>query len=111
MTATIVPHHGHKRFYELLKQMEELQDRKNANYASEEDPLSNLRQCEKFGVPASLGVMVRMSDKFSRLQRLMSGEPDLVGESIKDTLFDMAVYCLLDIILIEEEEERGKKGN
>lgn len=97
---------GHPRFYELIKQMEDLHDRKNANYAEDENPLSNLRECEKFGIPASHGVMVRMSDKWSRLTQLMNGKQDMVGESIKDTLMDMAVYSLLLTILIEEDEAK-----
>jgi Nucleotide modification associated domain 1 len=106
---TIVPRHGHARFYTLLKEMEDLHNRKNANYSSDSDPLSNLKECEKFGIPAHVGVMVRITDKISRVQQLLLGKPDLVGESIKDTLFDMAVYSLLAIILIEEKENHGSE--
>lgn len=84
-------HRGHPRFYELIEQMKELHDRKNANYAEDTNPLSNFQECVKFGVPAHLGTMVRMSDKWSRLTQLMKGKKDEVGESIKDTLMDMAV--------------------
>ena len=96
---------GHKRFYELLKVMEDIHDRKNDNYAKDSDPLSNLRMCQEFGVKPSLGTMVRMSDKWSRLVQLMNGKPDLVGENIKDTLLDLSIYCLLEHILLEEEEK------
>lgn len=97
---------GHPRFYELLKEMEDLHDRKNNNYSTENDPLSNLRQCEEFGVRAPLGTMVRMADKWSRLVQLMNGKPDLVGESLKDTLIDLSVYCLLEVVLLEEEVKK-----
>ena len=97
---------GHPRFYELLDIIADLHDRKNANYAKDGDPLSNFRMCEEFGVPATMGTMVRISDKYSRITQLMKGKKDEVGESIKDTLQDMAVYCLLEIILIEEEEAK-----
>lgn len=96
-------HHGHPRFYELLRQIEDLHDRKNANYARDDDPLSNFRQCEGFGVPAYLGCLVRMSDKWSRVQELAKGKQDLVGEAITDTLMDLAVYSLICIILLEEQ--------
>lgn len=99
---------GHPRFYELLKVMEDLHDRKNSNYAEDNNPLSNFEECEKFGVPAHMGTMVRMSDKWSRLTQLIKGKKDAVGESVKDTLMDMAVYCLLLIILIERHENLAK---
>lgn len=99
---------GHPRFYELLSIIEDIHDKKNANYSRDDDPLSNLRACEEFGIPATLGTMVRMSDKWARLVQLMGGKQDRVGESIRDTLIDLAVYSLLEVILIEEQEE--KKG-
>lgn len=103
-------HKGHPRFYELIDQMRDLHDRKNSNYAKEDNPLSNFQECEDFNVPASVGTMVRMSDKWSRLKQLMKGRKDEVGESIKDTLMDMAVYSIIEIILIEEEEKKKLKG-
>ena len=103
-------HRGHPRFYELLKVIEDLHDRKNSNYSKDADPLSNLRQSESFGIPAYLGCLVRMSDKWSRLQELAKGKKDEVGESFTDTLMDMAVYSLLDIILFEEmQKEQSPK--
>jgi len=97
---------GHPRFYQLLEQIGDLHDRKNQNYSKEADPLSNLRQCESFGIPAYLGALVRLSDKFSRTQELAKGKKDLVQESFQDTLMDMAVYALLTIILFEENLEK-----
>ena len=101
---------GHPRFYELIDIIKDLHDRKNANYADSKNPLSNFQECVSFGVDAHMGTMVRMSDKWSRLKQLIQGKPDEVGESIKDTLMDLAVYSLLEIILIEEfEKEQSKK--
>lgn len=97
---------GHPRYYELLEKMADIHDRKNNNYSETGNPLSNLKECEKFQVPAHIGTMVRMSDKWSRLVQLIGGKQDLVGESIKDTLLDLAIYCLLEYILIEEYESR-----
>ena len=100
---------GHARFYELLLEIAELHARKNANYAEDNDPLSNLKYCANFGIRPFIGVMVRLSDKWSRITQLAKGKPDLVGESIKDTLFDNAVYSLLSIILLEEENKNVPK--
>jgi hypothetical protein len=97
---------GSPRFYELLLQIADLHCRKNKNYAEDNDPLSNLRECEKMGVPAHLGVAIRLTDKFSRYAQLLKGKKDLVGESIYDTLFDISIYALLSIILIENKEKK-----
>jgi len=94
---------GHPKFYKLLEQMADLHNRKNANYANNENPLSNFYECEKFGIKAKDGTITRMSDKWSRLQQLWKGEPDRVGEPITDTLMDLAVYCLILIIILEDE--------
>jgi hypothetical protein len=97
---------GHPRFYQLLDELKDLHDRKNADYSEEDDPLSNLRLCELFGIPAWKGVLVRISDKWSRVAQLASGREALVkDESVIDTLKDMAVYALLCIILFEEKNE------
>lgn len=101
-------HQGHPRFYELVEEMIDLHNRKNANYAKDSNPLSNFEECESFGVPAHIGAMVRMSDKWSRLVQLMGGKKDMVGEPMKDTLRDFAVYCLLEIILLERYEKQEK---
>lgn len=99
---------GHPRFYEIIEEMKDLHDRKNNNYATDQDPLSNLRECQRMGLPPVTGVFVRIGDKYCRLMELAKGKKDLVGESVIDTLMDMAVYCVLAIILIEENIKKKK---
>lgn len=91
-----------KEFDKLLVKIKELHDKKNDDYSDLKDPLSNLRECEKFGVPAWLGVLVRMSDKWSRIQQLAARKAKIKDETIVDTLMDLAVYSLLAIILYKE---------
>ncbi|MBW2135765.1 MAG: DUF1599 domain-containing protein [Deltaproteobacteria bacterium] len=93
---------GHPLFYDLLEKMADLHARKNANYADPTDPLSNLRRCERLGISPFMGVLVRLQDKWSRIENLARGVPDRVGESLEDTLMDNAVYSLLAIILLRE---------
>lgn len=100
--------HGHPKFYELLEQMADLHDRKNHDYSKEEDPLSNLRACKAIGLTPFMGVMVRLQDKWARLITFVKkGQLKVKDESIKDTLMDNAVYSLLGIILLEEEESKS----
>lgn len=96
---------GHPRFYELLLEIADLHARKNHDYSQDKDPLSNLRRPNNLGLPAWMGVLVRLEDKWSRLEELSKKPAMVKGESMKDTLMDNAVYSLLAIILLEEEEK------
>jgi hypothetical protein len=92
------------KFPEILEEILELHERKNANYAGAAavDPLWNFILSEELtGVPAYLGVMVRMVDKWSRIKNLSKGEPDKVGESLRDTLVDLSVYSLIAVLLLD----------
>lgn len=94
--------HGHPRFYELLREMADLHNRKNHDYAGD-DPLSNLRSTEEIGIPAWKGVLVRLMDKWARLKTFAKkGSYKVKDESLMDTLMDNAVYSLLCIIIYEE---------
>ena len=96
---------GCPRFYKLLEEMALLHSRKNSDYATDEEPLSNLLACEKINIPAWKGVIVRLQDKWDRITKICNKkEPAVKDESMIDTLMDNAVYSLLAIILIEREE-------
>jgi len=97
---------GHPRFYELLDEIAELHDKKNHDYAQDGDPLSNLRRSENFGIPGWKGILIRLSDKWSRLEELSKKEARVKEESIKDTLLDNAIYSLLAVVLLEEDEKK-----
>ena len=105
-------HHGHPRFYELLKKMGEIHDAKNHDYAGEGiDPLKNFRLCELGGIPAWKGVVVRLGDKYSRILNFSATESlHVKDESVIDTLIDNAVYSLLGIILYEEYSAKQKEN-
>lgn len=95
-----------KRFMELTEKMKDIHIRKNAGYAGDcPDAFKNFRESEDFEVSAFKGCMVRMSDKWSRIKSLSKNpENDMVGESIKDTLIDLANYSIIAYCLYEEEE-------
>ena len=46
-------------------------------------------------MPVSSAILVRMSDKVSRIASLMSGVKDAVNEPLEDTIKDLGAYCLL----------------
>lgn len=94
---------GHPRFYELLREMAALHDSKNADYAGEQDPLRNLKECEALGIEPWVGVVVRLTDKYSRLKTFTQRRSfDVSSESLKDTLLDNAIYSILCIVCYEE---------
>jgi|SRR5581483_7019011 len=92
-----------ERFNQLLEEEKVLRAKKNSDYAHSEDTMSNLRECEDMGIPAWVGVIVRMTDKMSRLKRLArKNGKGSVDETIIDTLKDISIYAKLCIILFEE---------
>lgn len=98
-----------KAYLKLLKDMEDLHIRKNAGYSGAENPdaWANFRMAEQFGVSAFQGCLVRMSDKYIRVTNLVKNPAnEQVGESIKDTLKDLAAYALIAICLLEETEAK-----
>lgn len=65
-------------------------------------------------LPVDSAILVRMSDKIARLDNLMDkanqdGPTNDLGESIEDTLMDLAGYCLLLIQVREGENNDSKK--
>lgn len=98
-----------QRYLKLLEEMATLHKNKSAGYAGQEnsDAWANFRLSEGFGVSPLKGCLVRMSDKFIRVQNLMKNpDNDKVGENLKDTLQDLASYALIAVCLMEEEENK-----
>lgn len=101
--------YGHPGFYDLLIKIADLHSRKNHDYAGAGDPLRNFHKCEAMGFSAFEGVMIRLTDKWSRLESFMKqGVMTVKDESVIDTLMDNAVYSLLAILLHEEGEKKEK---
>ncbi|ANZ98542.1 hypothetical protein BFC20_10640 [Brochothrix thermosphacta] len=76
--------------------MSELIADKNENYGD-----SFSKQYQKYGM---VSVEMRLNDKFMRLEQLVAGEKDKVGESIEDTLKDIIGYATLALIELEGEK-------
>lgn len=97
---------GDPRFHALLEQIGQLHAKKQADYGAAGDPFANVRASEDFGVPGWVGCAVRMNDKMRRLMTASKkGKEALENESLRDSFLDLAVYSLIGIILLEEEED------
>lgn len=64
------------------------------------------KQFEEYGLTSSA---IRLTDKLERFKTLIT-QPDIdvLDESIKDTLLDMANYAIMTVIEIEKKESRDK---
>jgi hypothetical protein len=76
--------------------------KKNADYSSGDDALKNLRVSEMIGVSAAKAVLVRCSDKFTRLGNLLDKPPSVTEESIEDTARDLINYMALFIAILDD---------
>ena len=94
-------HPNSRRFHELLAELGDLHDLKQADYGRGDDPFANVRSSEEWGVPGWVGAMVRAGDKIRRLQALRRNGK-LENESAEDSLRDLAVYSVIALVLFEQ---------
>ena len=81
----------------LLQQIHDTYIKKNHDYGD-----SFSRSFKKYGLVAA---MVRMEDKWNRLDNLASGAEQRVSdESIRDTLLDLAGYCVMTIMELDKQK-------
>jgi len=86
------------RFDALLEEMHALHAKKNADYARDDDPLSNFTQAAQVaegfsGVDAVFASLIGV--KLARLRELTSAGKVPNNESIADTRTDLAMYAAL----------------
>lgn len=93
---------GHPRFLALLDQLRSMHLAKSADYGTAEDVYANYRRTAKLGIPPSKGILIRMADKWSRIETWANGGT-LKNEGVVDSLLDLASYALGAVVMIEEE--------
>lgn len=86
------------QFKDIAKGMIETYVRKNHDYGNSFD-----KSLDKFGLVASV---VRIGDKMNRIESLVQKKAMVQDESIKDTLLDMASYCVMTIMWLNNNRER-----
>ena len=84
----------------LCNNARELSYKKNCDYAGKKglEPFANFVRCEQMGITTTVkGMLVRMTDKFSRLSTFSeSGSFEVADEKFEDTILDIINYsCLL----------------
>lgn len=62
-----------------------------------------------YGIPAAQGLIVRMSDKMTRISNLLKREAQVKDESIQDTLADLCNYAAILSAYIEDQKSKQNK--
>lgn len=90
---------------DLINQKQKaIREAKGHDYSNGIDTLENLRS---FG---SLGVLVRIGDKFHRLKNYYAHlELAVTDETIEDTMLDLINYAYYLLIMWRQEQEREAK--
>lgn len=88
---------GEKLHKQICDQLHETYKKKNADYGD-----SFTKLYEKLGMTAA---QTFLEIKWNRFQTLLEKDPEVVTESIDDTLLDLANYCILTLV----ERKKGGK--
>ena len=103
---------GHPEFYRILNELADLHSRKNYQYSTSKEPLSNFKSvgkmAEKLFKP---GINVPLATALVYLSKQYDGVINIVGEGKKNTvedledkLKDISIYAILAIILNREKQ-------
>ena len=90
----------------ICEQLNKIYEQKNHDYGN-----SFGETFEKLGI---ISAITRISDKYNRICSLTtkSKEERMVkDESIRDTLLDLANYCMMTVIEMDGEKEKDNVGN
>ena len=93
----VKPTNGAAKHMELCKYLNNLYATKNQKYGD-----SFSMTVQKYGIIAAL---TRLSDKWQRFETLiLTKDPGTPDESIRDTLLDMANYCIMTVMELDQKE-------
>lgn len=86
-----------EEFRKITHNMTQTYSAKNYDYGNSFD-----LSLDKFGLVASV---VRIGDKMNRIESLINKEARVKDESIKDTLLDMANYCIMTVMWLNKNNK------
>jgi hypothetical protein len=104
----VARHPASERFHQILRELGQLHDQKQADYGTDNDPFANVRSTSEFGVDPWVGALIRLHDKVQRLKSLIANGR-LQNESAEDSLRDIAVYSVIALVLREESLEEATR--
>ena len=86
-----------EQFNNITTDMLKTYIKKNHDYGN-----SFEQSLDKFGLIAGV---IRIGDKMNRIESLTTKEAEVKDEAIKDTLLDMANYCILSVMWLNKQSE------
>ena len=98
-----------KDFKDITDLMYETTRKKNTDYTGDaSDPFKNFKMVEEMGLlSAEAGVLVRISDKLSRMAGFVKNGTLLVAdEKIEDTAIDLAVYSIIFALIVKSKKQQ-----
>ncbi len=99
-----------REFDDALDELKMLHDCKNHDYATADNPYKNLEGVERIGIEAWRGIVIRLMDKFERVQQYcVNGDLKIKSEGIEDTFKDIAVYSTLAMILFRKDQDKQQE--
>ena len=91
-----------EKFKQVADQLCKMYEAKNKAYGG-----SFSATYQKLGL---ISAVTRISDKYNRLVNLATNpNVDDLGESIEDTLRDMASYCIMTVMELDKSKSTNKK--
>lgn len=100
---------------ELCQRARDLMDKKNRDYAGNDglEPFANFTRVESMGICSTeKGMLVRMTDKLSRLSSFFESETFHVkDESFEDTIVDIVNYAVLIYAYRKDNEKKKNQNN
>lgn len=86
-----------KRFREVANSLADLYEQKNTAYGD-----SFGKSVQKYG---NIAALTRLSDKFNRMEQLvLNPNTNCDDERLVDTLKDMASYCIMFFMELEDKQ-------
>lgn len=109
---------GHPKVKHYLDKVWKIHQQKNSDYSNADhsdtpDVFSNFRECEDFGTDILTGILVRMSDKWSRVKNIHAkgGDNAVPGEGLEDGLLDLIGYAAIYLAEMNDQIEQDVREN
>lgn len=108
--------YGHPMFYEIVNEIRDLHERKNKQYATQDDPLGNFRRTGNIiAKMLKPGLDPKLSSCLAFMSKQVDGVYEMFGEAktdtpdqLEDKLLDIAVYSIIAMIIIREARRQEK---
>lgn len=99
-----------KEIEQTYKSATDIVKTKNQDYASEADPFLNFRYAEYCYVSVKDAILVRISDKFARINNLLHKQtgPAVTDEQVEDTILDMINYLAILRVWLKKNKPKNE---